>query len=714
AAQDFVRCKRCQTIIQMNATPGATPPVVGAASLSHVAVIGMVLGLLSLLTACVFFVSLPLSIAAVIMGHLGLQAVRKNRPHLEGRWQAITALASGYSALLFSITILAAVLLAPRWAPPNGAQRANAGVAGGATGISGSAHEAFKGAEYEIASKRDKPAGRGNSPEAVALASEFSQKLKEVSDVAFTSGRRPLLQLSDGEYLTFCELHEDRCLFLVHVPSYRKFTGEAKKALAEISWSVAQATVADKLPPDSKLGVGLRGVLTYGDIMLGTCAEATDDEAVASFKSGKTEDLLAFFEPDQAKPTASTIAGIDRAPEQPPAPTLPTVDAHAGKPNVERIGGSFAEGAAPGEGPLANMPISPFPQDLASTSARPLMAEGTQPKSAPENALASRDTQRERRRPTATPDFENRIAIQRVRNIENDSWAFMSLAFSPDGKWLAGGKLDEMVYVFDTATGDTVYKTDRLRNLGQVTALAFSSSGEFLVASGYSGQTFCWKVAADGSLQDQESLYRFDSDVQLLITSPKHPFFMGAARKGTIAWQAFGEKKSQPRLLQEFPKNVQAIWLPTNNNEALATDGQKLVSFSLRDGQTSSTRELGIKSPQFAAFSPSGKRLVVSTYDTLHLFDLGDAGSNQTIKLPRGERVHSLRFHPKEHWIAAGMRGKVAIFDFEKAELIAYADAESISYQSKIAFSSDGKHLATSSDSSRSPIIIFQMPEYQQ
>jgi argininosuccinate synthase len=55
------------------------------------------------------------------------------------------------------------------------------------------------------------------------------------------------------------------------------------------------------------------------------------------------------------------------------------------------------------------------------------------------------------------------------------------------------------------------------------------------------------------------------------------------------------------------------------------------------------------------------------------------------------------------------MRGKVAIFDFERAELVAYADTESVSYQKNLDFSADGNVMATTSESSRDKILLFRL-----
>jgi WD40 repeat protein len=314
-----------------------------------------------------------------------------------------------------------------------------------------------------------------------------------------------------------------------------------------------------------------------------------------------------------------------------------------------------------------------------------------------------------RSRSTPKIDFVNQISIERVASIENTSWGTTSIALSPDGKWLAAGKMDDKLALFDLASGKPIGQPYSLPKSGQITAVAFSAVGEHLVAGGYSGKTFVWQVSPDGRLTSEQEVFRFDSEIVALATSPTFEFFLGASRKGTVAWQPFGAIKSQPRLMQEFEKDVHAVWLPASGNEALATDGSRWVRFSLRDGEVLSSEDLGIRSARSASFSGSGKRLVIADSNTLHLVELPQVSSRRSVKLPRGEMAYGLKFHPRENWVAVGMRGKIAFYDFDRGELIAYADAESVFYQKNLDFSSDGSVLVATSDSARDSIQLFRL-----
>lgn len=731
-AQDSITCQNCQANIPMASFRPEAAVGTSTSRLSLAAIFGMLLGLLSLLTSCVFFFSFPVAIIAVILGHFALRDIHKHRPNVDGKWQAITALACGYPALLFS-TLIGAVFIYGAFNPrskPSSAEVAGDVSQGPSVSNRGSiselAVEAFKNAEYEIASKRDKAAGRGNSPEAIELANLFASRMNEVSDEVFTSSKRPLLQLSDGEYLTYCQLDKDRCCFLVHVPSYRNFTSDAKKALAEIAWAVAQSTTAGKLQGDAKLAVGLRGVLTYGDIMLGVAPASPDDE-IKAYRSGEKEDLYVFFDRKNAALDKTQIVGNSFSSGKDSASSASTAERAANGDEMEsKVGGKpavseedpFAAVSSSPDGKIAademkaaNEPDNPSVPSLDQSStdqpASPAQRnrDGKSPSAGEAIAKASKEAEKKK------IDFENKITVELENIIANPSWGFTSIAYSPDGKWFAIGKMDEKLLLMDKSSSNVMMELEKLSELGRVTTLAFSPAGDYLVAGGYNGQLIGWNVTDDGKLTNQQKLFRFESEVQHLITSPKYQFLMAASKKGTIAWQPYGSDSSQSRQLQEFNKDVHAIWLPSEGSEAMATDGSKLVKWSLRDGKISETRALDVKRAEYASFSRSGERLVLTDFNSVHLVDVTKKQAKRTVQLPRGEMVHSLKFHPDEKWFAIGMRAKVGIYDFDKGELIAYADPESIFYQKTIDFSADGNFLATTSETAQDAIRVFRLSD---
>jgi hypothetical protein len=151
----------------------------------------------------------------------------------------------------------------------------------------------------------------GNSPEAVKLARDFSEAFKAERARRFSSGNKlEILDHTDGEFMTCCELHKEECAFIVHVPQLRKFEKDmfakvdARKSLAQLAWVTAQAVLKKQSAgkPKMELAVGLRGISQYGPIMLGYYdenANAPEDGLVKHLDDGaQTQFLWTFFAPE--------------------------------------------------------------------------------------------------------------------------------------------------------------------------------------------------------------------------------------------------------------------------------------------------------------------------------------------------------------------------------------------------------------------------------
>jgi hypothetical protein len=146
----------------------------------------------------------------------------------------------------------------------------------------------------------------GNSAEAVALAREFSATFKEERQKRFTRGFPvELVESTNGEFLTWCELQTRECAFIVHVPGLRHFEDrvfeeiDARRVLAQVAWASAQAALRSHCKPDMELAVGLRGISQYSPIMLGHCRPelAGPEDGVIKYIDDTTQShfLWTFF-----------------------------------------------------------------------------------------------------------------------------------------------------------------------------------------------------------------------------------------------------------------------------------------------------------------------------------------------------------------------------------------------------------------------------------
>jgi hypothetical protein len=126
--------------------------------------------------------------------------------------------------------------------------------------------------------------GYGNSPQAVAVAHRFSSNMKKMRALMFDREKPGGFSLSQHEFLTYCELHDDKCTLIVHVPELRRFTDSAKASLGDLAWFTAQRALETEQAGKQgmKLAVALRGVTLYDRALLGLYRPGTDSTNRAS------------------------------------------------------------------------------------------------------------------------------------------------------------------------------------------------------------------------------------------------------------------------------------------------------------------------------------------------------------------------------------------------------------------------------------------------
>jgi len=266
--------------------PGAAGPYAYTPNTSRtslLALASLITGLGSWLLCCCAPLMIVPSLMAVATGHLGLREIHRGGGQVSGTPLAILGLVSGYMGLLFCILFLAIGFLHdPKPAEMNSTV---------------TAENVLSSAERKIVSDSGGTA-HGNSPEAKALAEKYSASMLALREAFFTPNKPGGISLSGGQFIVWCELRDGQCAFVVHVPSYPKFDGDAKDSLAKLAWLAAQESVAGTLQEGDDLAVGLKGTLLYGAVMVGSVG----DKAGPDEQSKDKELLYPFFEPPADAP----------------------------------------------------------------------------------------------------------------------------------------------------------------------------------------------------------------------------------------------------------------------------------------------------------------------------------------------------------------------------------------------------------------------------
>ncbi len=300
------------------------------------------------------------------------------------------------------------------------------------------------------------------------------------------------------------------------------------------------------------------------------------------------------------------------------------------------------------------------------------------------------------------------------RTIRGDRTGTVCLAFSPDGKTLATGGQDRLVQLWDFATGV------RLGTVGQhteeVSALAFSRDGKWLAsaASYYripnSGETLISEVATGrpylriaGSLPVNN--LAFNSDGRGLVTSGAG----GAVRVWDFQPGAFGSalqsrvSTSTGAIRADEPARCVAV---SPEGRTLAAASGRLVTLYDLPARTERARLQGHDAVVVdLKFSKDGRTLVssgtearlvgwdVTTGKKLHSFDRPYVTTFSIAFTPRGEEVvASFRDNFTKGWNprTGEIRNLFLVYRI-----------------GSIAYSPDGRLLATSHDGERDATVYF-------
>ena len=155
-----------------------------------------------------------------------------------------------------------------------------------------------------------KPSGSGNSPEARKLATDMSQSMAKMREKFFQKATRVSVLDSHDAFRTYCDLRENQCLFLVHVPELRRFTSDAKDSLGKSAWAIAHGMLKSRgqAEPGMRLAVALRGISSFERVLMGTFEPEhnTDSPGVTTVRKGygSEKELYPWFAPTNAVPRA--------------------------------------------------------------------------------------------------------------------------------------------------------------------------------------------------------------------------------------------------------------------------------------------------------------------------------------------------------------------------------------------------------------------------
>ncbi|MGK7886955.1 MAG: NB-ARC domain-containing protein [Crocosphaera sp.] len=315
----------------------------------------------------------------------------------------------------------------------------------------------------------------------------------------------------------------------------------------------------------------------------------------------------------------------------------------------------------------------------------------------------------------------------------------ISVAFSPDGKWLAIGDTNAQIYIWQVGEGCPILHEIIETNNGWVRAITFSHDSKIITSGGENGYVCLWEVETGklattfsehrdrirsltygdngkllASSSDDKTIRIWDCNREKLITvltkhqnrvrwvifsCDQHTLVSGSEDNQICLWDV---NISEVNLIKTFDLKankdniLRAIAIsPDGKTLASGTDDGIVRFWDLETGNfkqsLSHNHNDWIRS---LAFSPNGDKIASASEDkTICISDVKTGKHLHTLRGHNGG-VWSIDFHPRLPCLLSGDMGlNVRIWNYESGECLRIAQGYSQEIK-PITYRSDGKILA--------------------
>jgi WD40 repeat protein len=288
-----------------------------------------------------------------------------------------------------------------------------------------------------------------------------------------------------------------------------------------------------------------------------------------------------------------------------------------------------------------------------------------------------------------------------ARELVGHKGSVTSVAFTRDGKTLVSGSRDDLIHVWDVATGQIKKTMDNHqvtgKDMGDIYSIAFSHDGKLMASGSKDTTIIIWDATtfeALRTLKGHTAALRevaFSNDDKTLAS--------GAEDKTFRLWDVETGKLKKTNELKGGVKGV--TYFPDGKTIATASTDGSVCTWDAETGERKLVGKVDDKGFEFCDVSPDAAQIFSGTGNVGQLV-FWDAKTLKPLKVmpeahgnENGKEVDSGHYSPDGMWAVSGSKDHTVKFWNPKTFELLHTIADNPGRIESMCFSPDGKTLAT-------------------